>query len=126
RRSDVGPTCLAWNADGLYACADASRAGFSLGLSRDDATTFEPRLRFDRLCGTSACGAETDVGRLCPSEWASVAPLLGATCVGAGPDAGRDDGAARPPEIGGDASGGCSAARGHAGRTPWHVLALVA
>jgi photosystem II stability/assembly factor-like uncharacterized protein len=88
RRSDVPPTCLAWNTDGLYACSDWKVAGFSIGRSVDRGATFETVLRFDSLCGQTACGADTAVGMLCPLEWGNVAPALGATC---GLDAGALD-----------------------------------
>jgi hypothetical protein len=91
RRSDVGPTCLAWNADGLYACADAQTAGFSFGRSSDAGRSFETLLVFAELCGRSSCSAETDVGALCPFDWANVASLVGSECNvdgGDTPDAG--------------------------------------
>jgi hypothetical protein len=93
RRSDVPATCLAWNGDGLYACSDWKKAAFSIGRSADHGTTFETVLRFDQLCGQTACGSETPVGMLCPVEWESVAPALGASCgLDAGtPDAGSAD-----------------------------------
>jgi hypothetical protein len=96
RRSDVPPTCLAWNADGLYACSDWKVAGFSIGRSADHGATFATVLRFDSLCGQTACGADTPVGMLCPSEWPSVAPALGAAC---GLDAGAPDAAGADAEI---------------------------
>src|SRR5258705_9734917 len=85
RRSDVGPSCLAWNADGLYACADARQAGFSLGLSRDEGATFDPLFQFASLCGRSSCGDATQVGRLCPEQWDNASTALGAPCGDAGP-----------------------------------------
>jgi len=80
RRSDVGATCLAWNGDGLWACADAQTSGFSLGRSTDGGRTFDPLLVFADLCGRSSCGPDTDVGSLCPNDWIGVAPALGAEC----------------------------------------------
>ncbi len=110
RRSDVEPTCLGWNEDGLYACADAQRAGFSLGRSTNGGRTFAPLLTFAELCGRSSCGDDTDVGALCPNDWQNVGPILGATCdVNGGaavPDAGdapADAAPARP-----EARGGCA------------------
>jgi hypothetical protein len=126
RRSDVGPTCLAWNDEGLYACADARQAGFSLGVSRDRATTFEPLLQFASQCGRTTCGAGTDVGKLCPDQWTTVGAALGTSCSDAGADeAGRDGttpdagateaGQKSPPE----ASGGCSLAEGRGKPRPF-------
>jgi hypothetical protein len=100
RRSDVGPICLAWNDDGLFACADSQLTGFSLGRSPDDGRTFELLLDFADLCGLSSCGAESDVGALCPNDWLGVAPSLGAEC--------KDETDARPPPQP-KARGGCSA-----------------
>jgi hypothetical protein len=109
RKSSVEPSCLAWNQDGLYACADASLAGFSFGRSQDSAATFERLLNFDSLCGTSACGGDTPVGKLCPLEWAMVAPSLAASCPvssDAGADQGDRGGDAPGPRVGPDAANG--------------------
>ncbi|HMJ50520.1 MAG TPA: sialidase family protein [Polyangiaceae bacterium] len=89
RRSDVGPSCLAWNRNGLYACADVRQAGFSLGRLRDSTATFELLFRFDALCGQTACGAATQVGKACSGEWDVVAPTIGASCGLASSDGGR-------------------------------------
>jgi hypothetical protein len=113
RRSDVEPTCLGWNDDGLYACADAQRTGFSLGRSTDGGRSFESLLVFAELCGRSSCRGETDVGALCSYDWQNVGPTLGATCdVDGGatvPDAG--DAGADPPRARPGARGGCSIGR---------------
>jgi hypothetical protein len=97
RRSDVAPTCLAWNDAGLWACADRQTAGFSLGRSTDAGRTFEPLLAFAELCGRSSCGGETDVGALCSNDWQIVGPSLGATC---GLDGGNVPDGGRPPDAG--------------------------
>jgi hypothetical protein len=102
RRSDVGPTCLAWNDDGLWVCSDAQVTGFSLGRSPDEGRTFEPLLAYSDLCGRSSCGLDTDVGALCPNDWLGVAPSLGAECRAADGGIGNSD-APRPK-----ARGGCS------------------
>jgi hypothetical protein len=129
RHSDAGPTCLAWNADGLYACADVHQAGFSVGLSRDEAFTFEPLLDFASLCGRTACGASTSVGKLCPGEWDSLAPALGSSCGDAGAEAGAPNVEGGVPNVG-EASGGCSltaaVARPPAWRAAWLVLPWLA
>jgi hypothetical protein len=125
RRSTVGPSCLAWNADGLYACADARQAGFSLGLSRDEAGTFEPLLRFASLCGRTTCGTDTSVGKLCPGEWDNISAALGASCADAGIDASADAEAGDAPNVG-EASGGCSLGAARARPRLWLAAVLVA
>jgi photosystem II stability/assembly factor-like uncharacterized protein len=80
RRSDVGPSCLAWNAEGIYACSDQVMYPFSIGLSRDRAATFETLLRFESLCGSTACAGNTQASMLCAPAWETVAVTLGATC----------------------------------------------
>jgi hypothetical protein len=120
RRSDVGPTCLAWSGDGLWACSDAQVTGFSLGRSSDEGRTFQPLLEFSDLCGTSSCGAESDVGVLCPNDWIGVAPALAAECTGE-TDAGPGD-ALHPA-----ARGGCSVVfQGRTGPAErgWWILAF--
>jgi hypothetical protein len=142
RRSDVSPTCLAWNGDGLYACSDWKTAGFSIGRSADRGATFETVLRFDSLCGQTACGSDTAVGMLCPAEWPSVAPALGATCgIDAGGNPGEDargvddapvdapsatdagaGGVAPPPPA--EEHGGCALASGR-GPRGWSAMAVL-
>jgi hypothetical protein len=95
RVSDVAPTCLGWTERGLYACADQKKDGFSLGVSTDMGAHFDGLLRFDALCGRTACGGATTVATKCPADWPQVAPLVGTTC---GIDAGS------PANDGGDGS----------------------
>ncbi len=73
--------CLTWTAAGLWACGDESADGFSVGLSRDDGKTFEPRLRFVDL-EPLAC-----VKTACDSAWREVSNLIGAGRTDAGVDA---------------------------------------
>jgi photosystem II stability/assembly factor-like uncharacterized protein len=107
RRSDVAPTCLGWNDDGLWACADVQTAGFSFGRSRDAGRTFEPLLVFAELCGRSTCDAASDVGALCGTDWQNVAPSLAATCgVDGGAPARGGEGGDGPDESGARTPGG--------------------
>jgi hypothetical protein len=122
RRSDVGPTCLGYQGEALYVCANFKTAGFSIARTFDQGATFEPLLRFDALCGGSTCGAASGVGELCPSEWRKVAPALGATC-------GIDGGVDRPRDGAPtwEATGGCQLAwRSHNEPSPFYLLALIA
>lgn len=127
RRSDVAPTCLAWNDDGLYACADAQRSGFSLGRSTDGGRTFESLMTFAELCGRSSCGDDTDVGAFCSNDWQNVAPALGATCgVDGGvtvPDAG--DAGTDPKPARAAARGGCALGPASIDMGALSVVALV-
>jgi hypothetical protein len=111
-------------------------------VSRDGARTFAPVLKFAELCGQTACGADTDVGKMCPDEWPVVAPTLGATCGLARPDAGAKEGGTLDASLSnGDAaeaprspvethvlraSGGCSLCTTRPLRVPWCVGALLA
>jgi photosystem II stability/assembly factor-like uncharacterized protein len=79
-RSDLGPSCLTWNADGIYACADQAMDPFSIGVSRDRGATFETLLRFESLCGSTACPGDSRASMLCAPAWGAVAATLGATC----------------------------------------------
>ncbi|HEX6275257.1 MAG TPA: hypothetical protein VFZ53_19590 [Polyangiaceae bacterium] len=113
RRSHVAPTCLGWNDDGLWACADARSAGFSLGRSRDGGKTFERVLAYADLCGTSSCDGESDVGARCADDWQSVAQSLGATCMAdGGSPGGRTDAGAPQKESKPGRDVGCGIAAG--------------
>jgi hypothetical protein len=79
-RSTTNASCLAWTAEGLWACSDYWTSDFSLGLSDDEGSTFARVLSFGTYCGESTCGSDTDVGALCPAQWDEVADTLGTTC----------------------------------------------
>jgi hypothetical protein len=100
-RSNVAPSCLTWNDDGIYACADQATDPFSIGISRDMGVSFDPLLRFDALCGATECPAATAGYAQCASTWPSIAASLGAKCMDAGP--------APPPPPSEDASVGSDA-----------------
>jgi hypothetical protein len=125
RRSDVGATCLTWTEDGLYACADYLKAGFSVGRSTDSGATFEGLFRYSALCGRASCGSANS--SRCVAEWDLVAPTLGAICThDAGTaDASVADGANSTDREGGtspttsDDSNGCAIARGKRAATLW-------
>lgn len=95
QRSLLGVTCLGWSSEGLYACADAATAGFSIGMSRDAGATFEHLLSFAELCGPVGCGPGTAVSAECPRDWEVVALQIAAVCA--------------PPAAGGSASSSGSA-----------------
>jgi hypothetical protein len=131
RQSDVGPLCLTWTTDALFACADVKASGFSLGRSRDRGTTFESMLRFDELCGVTGCDRSTKVGMTCPEDWQQLAPRLDTMC--GVPDAGLSS---STPDASGDAptdadgspgasvppfelSGGCALARPASAHGAW-------
>lgn len=116
QRSTVAPSCLGYGPDGLYACSDAKDVGTLLSRSRDGGFTFETLLRFDALCGPTACGASTDVGRTCRPEWEFIAPTLGSSCK-PGPE---------PGIAAFRASGSCSTARERAGSLPAAALSALA
>lgn len=93
RVSSVAARCLTWTAEGLFACADEARDGFTVGLSRDRGATFSALFRQSRLCGPLACTPASVVATTCGSRWPAQRALLGAeTCepaatTGAGGDA---------------------------------------
>ena len=80
QRSTVGPSCLTYGPDGLYACSDAGDVGTLLLRSSDGGRSFETLVRFESLCGTTACDGSTEVARTCGADWQSLAPTLGTTC----------------------------------------------
>jgi hypothetical protein len=129
RRSQVAPTCLGWNDDGLWACADAQSVGFSLGRTRDGGKTFERVLAYAELCGTASCEGESDVGARCAEDWQSVAPSLGATCrADGGSPGGRTDAGAlqkesKPRDVGcGIAKAPSNGSRGIIALSVWCML----
>jgi hypothetical protein len=131
RRADVGPLCLAYGPEGLYACADAATDGFTLGRSDDSGQSFEPLLELALLCGPTACSSETQVGVQCPFEWNEVARRLGTTCGVAASNSsgtGGEQGASGSSQAGASrSSGSCTLGRRAApGRSAplWGIVLL--
>ena len=133
RRSDVQPTCLTWSPQGLYACADAKLAGFSIGRSLDSGATFQGLFKYQSICGQTACSSKAT--SVCAAQWDKVAPQLGGTCGAS--DAGGADAAtdAKPGGVVADAvggaggqsmgesSGGCAVSRARCSPNAWSWLA---
>ena len=114
--------CLAWTAGGLFACADETSAGFTIGVSRDDGRTFASMLHLADLV-PAACAAGTS-GALCADEWCATATVIGAACtvsVDAATDTASDGG--RPAATG----CACDAASNETSRrSPDPALAVLA
>ncbi len=108
--STVGAKCLTWTKDGLYACANVFTDGFTLGLSKDAGKTFAPLMHLQKLCGPLACGADTGVGKECPTLWgATQLSLGGATCdVDGGVDGGDSSSASSGDASSTGGTSGCS------------------
>lgn len=126
--------CLTWSAAGLVICGDEAVDGYTLAISHDSGTSFTPLLHAASLTPL-ACAAPTTTASLCPSQWPSVAALLGADPTPTAADAGAgssvvDAGSAPQPA---DAAGaaplptkaratGCAA--GRAGGAGAAILAI--
>lgn len=106
QRSKVEIQCLAWSADGLYACSNENN-GFVAGLSRDEGTTFAPVLRFCDIRGPLlGCPSESAThfecvlgGKSARAPWPFQRVQLACDLPdgGGGRDAGADSGAAASP-----------------------------
>jgi hypothetical protein len=69
----------------LYAVADNTADGYAVGSSKDGGKTWTPLLRFQDLCGVSACSAA--VRTTCQPAWERLVDLLGITGCTPPPDA---------------------------------------
>ena len=124
KASSIGPLCLTWTTEGLYACADEFVDKFTAGVSVDQGKTFTPLMHLNDLCAPLTCASSTPVGQQCPAQWPTLAASIYATC---GPDAG--EATSSSTSSGGSptpASKGCSCAvpGGAAGGTAAGVLSL--
>lgn len=126
--SAVATRCLAWTAAGVYTCATEFADGFTVGLSKDEGSTFEPVMHLPCVRGPLMCTPDTPVGAECPPEWAAVAIQIGKNeCPGgsstggggSGPTTGGAGGAGGAGGTGGGdvLTGGSSATSGGAGGT---------
>ena len=68
--------CLAWNGDGLYACAGEDEANMSLGRSTDNGATFFSLYKVRDL-KVMQCPPSTRTGSLCPGKFPMLQVLLG-------------------------------------------------
>lgn len=109
-----GPLCLAWTADGLYACADQFKDDFVVGVSQDGGASFSPLLTLDGLCGPLPCPDGTATADLCTLTWGPTRATIGSKdCDGPEPpDAGAT---ASSGSGGGHDDGGCQASAAGAG-----------
>jgi photosystem II stability/assembly factor-like uncharacterized protein len=110
KASGVSVYCLRWSDAGLYACARQTGDGFALGLSTDRGVTFAKALDLSSIVPL-ACPADSATGSLCPAQWGSVAPVIGAD---AGPEAstsGTRDPSLNPVGEGAPSSCHCAIAR---------------
>ncbi len=108
--SPVGPRCLTWKPQGLYACASQFVDGFEVGLSTDAGKTFSPLMYLHTLCGPLACSSESSSGKVCPPLWCATREFIGATScedADAGPDGGSTS-STGSGSSGGGPPGGCS------------------
>lgn len=107
--SSLAATCLAWEGERVYACADQVLVSRSL----DQGASFSPLLSLQCVGGPLGCDPATSVGAVCPGMWAPIAEQIGAQyCAGpagaldAGPDASMEADAGALPDDGGAGGGG--------------------
>ncbi len=87
--SQKGLLCLTWASDGMYACADEFKDGFTAGVSKDEGKTFTAIMHLHDLCGPLECPADTSTAKMCPTAWQTLltSTLNTADCP-SDPDAG--------------------------------------
>ena len=76
RGAAITARCLSWGTQGLFACADTTIDGYSVGLSKDGGKTFAPLFRAKSLTQLD-CPATTRTGAACPAAWPAQAFQLG-------------------------------------------------
>jgi photosystem II stability/assembly factor-like uncharacterized protein len=84
--SAIENACLTWTPQGLYACANAFKDGFAVGLSADEGKTWKPLLpSYQSLTGPiSGCATEPSPAAICAQEWAQLKATLGIGSGGSG------------------------------------------
>jgi hypothetical protein len=103
KRASARLLCLAASGDTLFACSD-EHSGFTVGASKDEGFTFEPKLHLSTVRGPLACGADTSATG-CAADWPDVSTQLGIPTAGG---AGGSAGGAGPPS---SAPGACALGR---------------
>jgi uncharacterized protein (TIGR03382 family) len=69
--------CLTWTSAGLYACGDEASDGYTVAVSHDAGSTFQPLLHAAQLEPLS-CPAGSMAAEQCPTLWPEVALEIGA------------------------------------------------
>jgi uncharacterized membrane protein YgcG len=136
--STLDVRCLAWNDQGLFACADEGRSGFSVGLSTNGGKTFVPFMKRDNICDVLACGDKTSTAKTCPALWQVTRITIPSNACGKAQGTSASTGASSGGGKGGGDSGGggsgggrgggcsCGAAGGTSAFTAGGLLALCA
>ena len=106
QRSMVPVDCLAIAADGLWACS-TEKAGFVVGVSRDEGTTFEPKLHFCDVRGVFACAPGSTTAAC---SWPPQRDALGCGPPGDVSDGSTDVDAGGAPSAPVDDASGCGCA----------------
>jgi hypothetical protein len=107
KQGTLGPSCLAFRGDELFACANEGIDHFSIGVSTDLGAHFSTKLNLPTILPRT-CASSTST-QICASQWAIVAPNIGADLVpateaGTGADAGAWLDATSPIDARADAS----------------------
>ncbi|WP_437593446.1 WD40/YVTN/BNR-like repeat-containing protein [Sorangium sp. So ce1000] len=120
--SDVGPRCLTWTAEALFACGDEFVDGFTVGRSTDEGASFSALLHLDGLCGPLECAPESGVASTCGPLWGATELTIGSQqCGGAttgGEGGGPEPSPAETPDGCGCKIGAAGAARGGGAAPP--------
>ncbi len=85
--------CLTWAERGLFACAQESLDGWTVGLSTDSGQSFAPRWHVQDLVPLE-CASASSVGAVCEGAWLDIASRIGADLV---PGGGDEPAAPAPP-----------------------------
>jgi MYXO-CTERM domain-containing protein len=111
-----GLRCLRWTEEGLLACGQETLDGWTVGLSRDEGQSFEPRWHVQDLSPLE-CSAASTTGAVCPAVWPDIARTIDAE---AGDESPRN---VSPPPAPAKGDGGCSIRPAPAPSADWLPLA---
>ncbi|GAC1300541.1 MAG: hypothetical protein NVS3B20_11880 [Polyangiales bacterium] len=98
----IGPRCLTWSSQGIYACGSEYPDGFTIGISKDEGKTFASLYRLNELTQLQ-CAVGTQVTTFCPRDWPRVQNIIGQDLPDAGP--GNPE---APPAVPNSSKHGCS------------------
>ena len=102
----IAPTCLTWTDAGLYACAQETTVGFSIGLSVDDGAHFNPLYHLALECGPN-CPAVSPTALACTAAPCE-APASSGGAGGEAHDSGADSAAGDAGVLASAGSGGAA------------------
>jgi len=96
KASSIAVKCLTWSKAGLYACANETTDGFTIGISIDSGKSFSP-LHHQKLLWPASCPSSSPMATICTPLWPKTQDKIGQPRDWKPPPSWTDDAGAPTP-----------------------------